>query len=128
MTAARIGVAIGGGLLLAALPFLHYASFGGAVAAHADHEPRYGGQLGMVGDHHIELRRRNGAVEAFISDATRHPVQPSAGWVIFDRTRREALRWNGHHLIGPDDGEARETEVIVVVDGDRLALGFDWSP
>ena len=128
MTAARIGAAVAGGLLLAALPFLHYASFGGAVAAHADHEPRYGGQLGMVGDHHIELRRRNGLVEAFVSDATRHPVQPRAGWVVFDRTRREPLRWNGHHLTGADQREARETDIVVLVEDQRLALSFDWSP
>jgi hypothetical protein len=82
----------------------------------------------MVGDHHVEVRRRNGLVEAFVSDATRRPVQPRAGWVVFDRTRREPLRWNGHHLIGPDRREARDTEVIVLVDGNRLALSFDWSP
>jgi len=128
LTPARIAAAVGGGLVLAALPFLHYGSFGPAAAAHADHEPRYGGQLGMVRDHHIELRRRNGLVEAFVSNATRGSVQPRAGWVVFDRSRREALRWNGHHLIGADQRAARETEVIVVVDDQRLALSFDWSP
>jgi hypothetical protein len=128
LTPARVAAAVGAGLVLAALPFLHYASFGPAAAAHADHEARYGGQLGMVDDHHIELRRRNGLVEAFVSDARRGGVQPRAGWVVFDRRGREPLRWNGHHLIGTDQREARETEVIVVVDDRRLALSFDWSP
>jgi hypothetical protein len=39
-----------------------------------------------------------------------------------------ALRWNGHHLTGADQREARETEVVVLVEDQRLALSFDWSP
>lgn len=128
MTTVRLAAAIGAGVVLATLPFLHYASVGGSIAPHADHAPRYGGQLGMVGDHHIELRRRNGLVEAFVSDATRRPLQARAGWVIFDRGAREPLRWNGHHLVGADHVEARDTEVVVLVDNDRLTLSFDWSP
>lgn len=128
MTLARIGAAVAGGVLLATLPFLHYSSLGGAIAPHADHEPRYGGQLGMVGNHHIELRRRNGLVEAFVSDATRRSVQPRAGWVVFDRGVRQPLQWNGHHLIGADRQAARETEVIILVEDQRLALSFDWTP
>jgi hypothetical protein len=128
LTRGRIAAALAGGALLAALPFARYASLGGAVAPHADHAARYGGQLGMVGDHHIELRRQRGQVEVFVSDAQRRPLQPRSVWVIFDGAAPLALNWDGHHHAGPAVGDSRVAEAVVILaDGTRLALSFDLA-
>jgi hypothetical protein len=125
MSAARLCLAVAAGLGLATLPFLHYAPFGDGEP-HADHEPRHGGQLGMAGEHHIELVRRRGTVEVFVSDARRRSVDVAAGWAVFDRGERIALRALGDRLVGPDRSDAREIEAVVVLTGgSRLAVSFD---
>jgi hypothetical protein len=118
--------AVAAGLVLATLPFLRYASLGARGEPHTDHEPHYGGQLGMVGDHHIELRRQRGTVEVFVSDARRRPLQPREGWVRFDGASMQSLAWRDHRLVGADRVEARtiETEVLLH-DGTRLATSFE---
>src|SRR5512139_186450 len=85
--------AVVAGLVLATFPFLHYAHLGGHGEAHADHEPHHGGQLGMVGDHHIELVRHRGQIQVFVSDASRRPVQPAQGWITFDGSAAMPLVW-----------------------------------
>ena len=128
MSLRRALLAFVAGLLLATIPFLRYVHFDEAGEAHSDHEPRYGGQLGMVGDHHIELRRRGGQVEAFVSDAWRRPVRPDEARVVFDQTDTARLVWKDHRLIGADKGKASVIEVVVVLtDGTRLATSFDFS-
>src|SRR5262249_42581535 len=120
--------AVAVGLLAASTPFLHYASFGGSAPPHADHEPHYGGQLGMIGDQHIEVVRRRGRVEVFVSDARRRPLHPLHGWAVFDRGQARPLAWTDHRLAGDDVVGARAIEAIVVLeDGTRLALEFDYS-
>lgn len=47
------------------------------AAAHEDHAPRHGGQLGMQGDVHVELVvRPDGFHRVFLSDAVRDPIAP----------------------------------------------------
>jgi hypothetical protein len=128
MTPKRYAFAIIAGLVLAMLPFLHYTHPGGSADAHMDHEPRHGGQLGMVGDHHIELGRRQGHIEVYVSDAWRRPVRPKQGWILFDRGEKRSLRWDEHRLVGMDSVAARVAETVVILaDGTQLAISFDLS-
>ena len=128
MSPVHHGVAIIVGAILATLPFWRYVHLGGAAAPHADHAARHGGQLGMVGDHHIEVRRHLRRVETFVSDAWRRSVHPREGWVVFEGATATPLRWENHRLVGSDQPDARVVEVIVVLsDGTRLAISFDFS-
>jgi len=45
------------------------------VKAHADHDSRYGGQLVMTGDWHIEFVETSGKFYFYISDAFRTPFK-----------------------------------------------------
>lgn len=126
MSGLRIGAAFVAGLALAALPFLRYAPLGASAAAHVDHEPRHGGLLGMAGDHHVELCRRRGRIEAFVSDARRRPIRPREGRIVVDGIRTTTLAWQDHRLVGPDAPGAGRLGVEVVLDGgERVSVEFD---
>lgn len=128
MSLPRLFGGIVAGLFLATIPFLHYVHLGDGADAHTDHAPRHGGQLGMVGDHHVEIRRRRGRIEAFVSDARRRPVRPREGFVAFDGDDTAPLVWKNRRLTGADRSDARIVEVVVVLDdGTRLETSFDVS-
>jgi hypothetical protein len=114
------------GLALGSLPFLRYVHLGEPVAAHADHAPRRGGQLHMVGDHHLELVRRSGRARVFASDARRRPLQPTLGWIAFDDMARMPLSWDGQGMGAPDLPEARSLTVdLELADGTQLTWTFE---
>jgi len=82
----------------------------------------------MVGDHHVELLRRDGHVEAFVSDAWRRPVRPREGWVIFDDASAEPFVWDSYRLVCSDIATARILDAVVILsDGTRLSISFDFS-
>ena len=104
MSRLRVVGAVAFGLVLASLPFLQYGTGGGhrhSPGAHADHEPRYGGQLGMTGDHHLELVQRAEHVEVFVSDALRRPLRVTRGTVRFDDGAVVPMQWRRDRLIAP---------------------------
>jgi hypothetical protein len=128
MTVVRGMAALAAGLVLGALPFWRYAPLLASGAPHADHEPRHGGALGMAGDHHVELLRASGRVEAWVSDAWRRPVRPHAAWAVFDGSAPVALAWERDRLVGADRTAARLVEVVASLpDGSRLGVGFERS-
>jgi hypothetical protein len=123
--AVRFCAAVVVGLVLGALPFVRYVHLG-PHEPHADHEPRHGGQLGMVGDHHVELVRTPGRIAVFVSDARRRPVTPLAGSVVVDGVRAIPLVWRDHRLAGAGaDGVRRMDVVVELAGGAQLRMGFD---
>ena len=126
MTALRLVAAVALGLVLGASPFLRYA-VGEHVHGkpHMDHAPRHGGQLGMVGDHHVEIVRRDGRVEVYVSDAYRRPVEATRGKLVFQGDKIVELGRAEGRLVGEDVASAREVEVeATLVDGTRLVIAF----
>ena len=124
MTPLRLGLAVGAGLALGALPFLRYAHLGHDAVPHANHAARHGGELVMVGDHHLEVVRQRGRVEVYASDAIRQPLRPRRGEITFEGDAAPVeLVWEGHRLTGPDRANARAYRLLVVLDdGTRLRL------
>lgn len=129
MTPLRIGLAVAAGLALGALPFLRYVHVGHSALPHTDHAPRHGGTLLMVSDYHIELLRRGGRIEVFVSDATRRPVAVSAGWASFGGGEAVPLSADNQRWVAPDAPMRPAVEITVLLpDGARLAAVFDDTP
>ena len=126
MNILRPFAALGLGLYLFATPFLRYSHHLHNGSAHVDHEPQHGGQLGMVGDYHIEVSRGD-RVEVFVSDARRIPVKPRKGWLSFDDGEPVAMRWDSYRLTARAR-PAQDIEVSVHLDdGTALQTTFDFS-
>ena len=125
MTAPRAAAAVVAGVVLAALPFWRYAAPLRSGMPHADHEPWYDGQLGMAGEHHVELVRSARGVEVYVSDAWRRPVRAASASLAVDGGAPIELRADGERLVADtrlDRGEATVTAVLP--DGKRLAITF----
>lgn len=137
MRAARIALAVLAGVVVASLSFWHYAAppgsrlshgdsrAGGPSVAHDDHEPWYGGQLGMVGDDHIELVRNERGTEVYVSDAWRRPIRPAEAWVVVDGGPRIGLDPEDDELVSETQLHGHEATVTAVLsDGRRLEVSF----
>ena len=128
MTARQRAVAVVAGVVLAALPFWRYAAPLWTATPHADHEPWYDGQLGMVGEHHVELVRSARGVEVYVSDAWRRPVRPTRAWLAVDGGPPIALRPDGERLVADTPLDGREATVTAVLsDGRPLAITFQLA-
>lgn len=115
--------AVAVGLLLAALPFLLYGTRTHPHAPHADHAPRHGGALFMLGDHHVELVRADGHASLFLSDAVRRPLRPRTGWLTLDDGNRPELRWRNGRLTAPiPPGRRLLAFGLIADDGTELRL------
>lgn len=124
--ALRTAGAIVLGAVLALLPFARYAFHPGHAGAHADHQPRHGGVLGMAGDLHLELVRAEDKLAVYPTDAYRRPVHLARGHVMFDDGPpvplvRHAGRWTAQF------GGACETVTCTATlpDGAVVELTFD---
>lgn len=113
------------GLVLAALPFLLYGSRGHVHVPHSDHAPRHGGELFMLGDHHLELVASHDRVELYLSDGSRRPQRPTSGSVALSGGGELPLRWQHQHLIAElPAGTRAERLEVETDDGERLALAL----
>jgi hypothetical protein len=124
VTPLRIGLAVAAGLALAALPFLRYLHLGHPALPHSDHAPRHGGALVMVGEHHVELLRKDGRFEVFVSDATRQPVAVSEGWVTRGERTRVPLEPHGDRLAAPGADRSAVEVTVILPDGTPVRARF----
>jgi hypothetical protein len=142
------------GLALAAIPLLHFGGglpfIGGGhhhprsgsdapmvavqpadhrstAGPHMDHEPHHGGQLGMVGDFHIELVEIGDSVEIYLSDAERRPLPPTSGTIVFDTGTWQPLARGSTFLRAPTDKNAEEVTVKIATSenaGQSVEISF----
>jgi len=129
MSPVRLLGAIALGCFLAAVPFLRYRVGSPHPTRHSDHGARHGGVLGMVGDLHLEVVRRGGHVEVYLSDAYRRPLEAARGKIAFDDGRTAPLVWEGTRLVGADDVASTElTCTVLLEDGRSLEMSVDAEP
>lgn len=129
MNQVRLLGAIALGCFLAAVPFLRYHVGSPHPTRHADHGARHGGVLGMVGDLHLEVVRRGGDVEVYLSDAYRRPLEAARGKVAFDDGSTAPLVWAGTHLVGADNVASTElTCTVLLEDGRSLEMSVQRAP
>ena len=128
MTRTRLALAVLAGLVVASLPFWHYTAPPVTLTGHDDHEPWYGGQLGMAGDHHIELVRSERGTEVYVSDASRRPVYPTSVSLVVDGGSPIALRADDERAVTETRLQGREATVTAVLaDGKRLEVTFQLA-
>jgi hypothetical protein len=114
------------GAILACLPFLVYGTSSHRHAPHADHAPRHGGDLFMIGDYHVELVERPERVELFLSDAVRRPLRPQAGSVALDGGGRVPMQWREQRLVAALEAGMRvDRYALTLPAGELLELSAD---
>ncbi len=117
------GLAVAAGLLLAALPFLLYGTSTHDHTAHTDHAPRHGGELFMVGDHHLEVVRAENRIELFVSDGSRRPQRSAEGQVELSDGARTAMRWYRGRLVADvESGSSARRFSVTLPDGVQIEL------
>ena len=90
-----------------------------------DHAPHHGGQLGMSDDRHVEIVRRAGRVEVFVSDARRRPLAVAGGSMTLDGVTTVPLFVAGDRLVGDDTGSSCDVEVHAELDdGSSVTIDF----
>jgi len=91
------------GAALFALPFLQSGLWdtGSHGALHMDHEPRHGGRLLMLGNHHLEIVERAGTLELYVSDAERRPLRPENASIAFDANPAVPMVWSSYRMTAP---------------------------
>lgn len=109
------------GAYLALAPFLRYRLASPHPAAHADHRPRHGGILGMAGDVHLEVVRRQGRIEIFLSDSYRRALRAKGGRVEFADGPSTPLAWQEDRLVAPDHPASDELTCTVLLDDGSIA-------
>ena len=123
-----VAAAVVAGVVLAALPFWRYAAPFWSGIPHVDHEPWYDGQLGMTGDHHVELVRSERGVEVYVSDAWRRPVRVANASLAVDGGTPIELRADEERLVAETRLDGSEATVTAVLsDGKRLAITFQLA-
>ncbi|MEO8605533.1 MAG: hypothetical protein ABI629_23390 [bacterium] len=114
------------GVVLFALPFLSLGVGSGhhdEPGPHMDHRPRYGGQLMMIGEYHLEIVDAAPAIEVYPSDARRRPLTPASGRVAFDAAPPRPLTWQRDRLVAPTAaGWQRVAVEVTLSDGQILAV------
>jgi hypothetical protein len=95
-----VGAALACGLVLVGLPFFQsgLGNRGHAGALHMDHSPHHGGQLLMLGNHHLEIVQKDEVLELFVSDAERRPIRPESATIAFDRERERPFTWSSYRM------------------------------
>jgi hypothetical protein len=96
----NLPAAIACGLVLAGLPFFQsgLGNRGHAGAFHMDHSPHHGGQLLMLGNHHLEIVEKDTVLELFVSDAERRPLRPESATIAFDRDPARSFAWSSYRM------------------------------
>jgi hypothetical protein len=115
------------GLVLFALPFLSLGVGSrehDGLGAHLDHWPRHGGQLMMVGDHHLEIVDAAPAIAVYASDARRWPLTPVAGRVGLDGAAPRPLIRDGDRLVAVADEWRTAVVEVTLTGGEVLAVNI----
>jgi hypothetical protein len=119
---------VAAGVVLCALPFLSLGAgvdphTHGQSEPHMDHDPRHGGLVLMVGDHHLEVVDHGDAIEVYTTDARRRPLEPAKGRIVLDETQPLDLSWEHSRLVVRDVPPSKFVDChVTLADGTVLEI------